>query len=75
MHLAYLSYIFSRLKTLNTSLQGGNNNNIIEPCDKLKAFIRKVELWHSKMENSNVDMFLDSSYLSRKLGLGSAHGF
>uniref|UniRef100_K7FSU2 HAT C-terminal dimerisation domain-containing protein n=1 Tax=Pelodiscus sinensis TaxID=13735 RepID=K7FSU2_PELSI len=49
MQLAYLSDIFNKLNTLNTAMQG--------VYDKLKAFIRKVELWQSKMENSNLDMF------------------
>jgi hypothetical protein len=57
MQLAHLSDIFYKMNTFNTLLQSGNNN-ILELYDKLKAFNRNVEVWQSKMKNSNVDMFL-----------------
>jgi hypothetical protein len=56
MQLACLSGIFNTLNIRNTSLQGSNNNTV-ELCDKLKAFIRKVEIWQIKVENSNAGMF------------------
>jgi hypothetical protein len=56
MQLAYLSEIFNKMNTLNTLLQGGNNN-IVELHDKLKMFVRKFEQWQSKMENLNEDLF------------------
>jgi hypothetical protein len=38
VQLAYLSDIFSKLNTLN-NLQGGDND-ILELCDKLTAFVK-----------------------------------
>lgn len=41
-HLAYLSDIFDRLNTLNSSLQGPNSN-ILSMSDKIEGFMRKLE--------------------------------
>jgi hypothetical protein len=42
--LVYLSDIFEKFSTPNTSMQG-IDTNIIVVADKVKAFIGKVSLW------------------------------
>lgn len=56
MQLTYLRNIFGKLNTLNTSLES-DDDNTLQLSDKLKSFIRKTELWKSRMENANSDMF------------------
>jgi hypothetical protein len=46
--LAYLTDIFEKFSTMNTSMQG-NDTNIIVVTDKVKAFIEKLGLWVRKL--------------------------
>jgi len=54
--LAYLVDIFDKLSGLNKSMQGPHMHSIMQK-DKVKAFIKKVELWKSNLQNNKYDMF------------------
>ena len=53
IQLAYLVDIFKQLNTLNLELQG-EGTLIIDMEDKIKAFIRKMEVesWNGKLGNA-----------------------
>lgn len=63
MNLAYLADIFTHLNKLNLQLQGGGNKhlqgvaNIFNFEDKLRAFICKLEMWLSQIEEGNYYAF------------------
>ena len=54
--LAYIEHIFAHLNSLNTSLQG-RNENILTSTDKLIAFDKKLCLWIKKLDENNFAMF------------------
>jgi hypothetical protein len=54
--LAYLSDIFEKFNTLNTSMQGNNTNTVVV-TDNVMAFIGKSGLWVRKLEGTSFDMF------------------
>jgi hypothetical protein len=54
-NLAYLSDIFEKFSTLNTSMQG-NDINIIIVTAKVKAFIGKLGLWVRKVEGISLEI-------------------
>lgn len=55
--LAYLADIFSYFNSVNTSLQG-KNENILTSTDKLLAFQKKLLLWKNRIaQNRKFDMF------------------
>ena len=54
--LAYLTDIFSRLNSLNLSLQG-RFATVIDFMDKLRSFTMKLELWERKVKDGNMSMF------------------
>lgn len=54
--MAYLTDIFEKLNILNTSLQG-NEATALSWNDKVKAFMRKLELWRNSIESDTLDMF------------------
>jgi hypothetical protein len=56
LKLAYLNDIFEKFNLLNTSMQG-YDTNILVLSDKVNAFVRKIGLWISKIEERNLDMF------------------
>jgi hypothetical protein len=57
LKLAYLSDIFYKFNLLNTSMQG-YDTNILVVSHKENAFVWKMGLWISKIEERNLDMFL-----------------
>ncbi len=54
--LAYISDIFQLINKLNLAMQGGCNS-ILEMSDKNNAFIRKMEIWKSRLADGITDMF------------------
>jgi hypothetical protein len=55
--LAYLTDIFKYLNSVNTSIQG-RNENILTSTDKLSAVKKKICLWKNViMQKNSVDMF------------------
>ena len=54
--LTYLVDIFYKLSVPNKSMQGQQMNLLILK-DKVKAFIKKVELWKSNLQKNKIDMF------------------
>lgn len=54
--LAYLVEIFGKLSVLNKSMQGPQMHSLIQK-DKVKAFIKKLELWKSNLQKNKFDMF------------------
>jgi len=54
--LAYLSDIFNRLDVFNLSLQG-KSNNIFTMNDKIKAFIKKIEIISNNISNEDLQYF------------------
>ncbi len=48
---AYMVDIFENFSFINTSMQGPNVH-FINQRDKLTAFIKKIELWISKLQNN-----------------------
>jgi hypothetical protein len=56
LKLAYLSDIFEKFNLLNISTQG-YYTNIPVVSDKVNAFVSKIGLWISKIEERNLDMF------------------
>jgi hypothetical protein len=51
------SHAFDKLCPPNNSLQGCGTK-IFQVNGKVKLFIRKVEPWHSEMENDNLKILL-----------------
>ncbi|XP_014349988.2 zinc finger BED domain-containing protein 5-like [Latimeria chalumnae] len=70
--LTYLSDIFSRLNDLNLGLQG-KNITIFNVRDKIEAFIKKLQLWVSRVRENHFDTFetLDSFLAENELTLDS----
>ncbi|XP_071040035.1 zinc finger BED domain-containing protein 5-like [Parasteatoda tepidariorum] len=54
--LTYLVDIFEKLSVPNKSMQGPQMHLLIQK-DKVKAFIKKVELWKSNLQKNKIDMF------------------
>uniref|UniRef100_A0A9J7YY69 DUF4371 domain-containing protein n=1 Tax=Cyprinus carpio carpio TaxID=630221 RepID=A0A9J7YY69_CYPCA len=54
--LAYLSDIFERLNTLNTSLQG-SDCNVFSAFEQVSSFRRKLDLWATRVEKGCLYMF------------------
>ncbi len=54
--LAYLADIFRHLNSLNTSMQGPNEN-ILTSTDKIIAFQNKLKVWKKYISRGNVEMF------------------
>ncbi len=54
--LAYLSDIFERLNTLNTSLQG-RDCNVFSAFEQVSSFQKKLDLWATHVEKGCLDMF------------------
>jgi hypothetical protein len=54
--LAFLSDIFEKFGTLNTSMQG-NDINIIVVTDKVKVFIGKLDSCVKKLEKKSLEIF------------------
>lgn len=55
--MAYLTDIFNYLNSVNTSIQG-KNENILTSTDKLSAFQKKISFWKNRISEKNtVDMF------------------
>jgi hypothetical protein len=59
--LAYLSDIFEKFGTLNTSMQG-NDTNIIAVTDEVKAFSGKYGWWVRKLEGKRLEIFSRLKY-------------
>ena len=57
LKFSYLCDIFEKLNKLNVSMQG-NDANVLELSDKIKAFIRKISLWRVDVsDNSGHEYF------------------
>jgi len=54
--LAYLADIFHQLNTVNTSMQGPNEN-ILTSTDKMSALQQKIKIWKNRASNENLEMF------------------
>jgi hypothetical protein len=54
--LAYLVEIFGKLSSLNKSMQGSQMHPLVQK-DKVKAFIKKLNLWKSNLQKNELDMF------------------
>jgi len=54
--LEYLAEIFAHLNSLNTSMQG-REENILTSLDKLVAFKKKVAIWKSRAKDGYFDIF------------------
>ena len=54
--LEYLAEIFAHLNSLNTSMQG-REENILTSSNKLLAFKKKVAIWKNKAKDGNFEMF------------------
>lgn len=54
--LCYLSDIFAKLNDLNLSLQG-KNCDIFTSNDKIESFIKKINIWKSRVEKNSFEMF------------------
>jgi len=54
--LEYLAEIFAHRNSLNTSMQG-REENILTPSDKLVAFKNKVAIWKNRAKDGNFEMF------------------
>ena len=54
--LTYLSDVFQLINKLNLAMQGGCKT-ILEMSDKINAFIRKMEIWKSRLADCITDMF------------------
>jgi len=52
----YLAEIFTHLNSLNTSMQG-REENILTSSDKLVAFKKKVEIWKNRAKDGNFEIF------------------
>ena len=65
IRLAYLVDIFRQLITLNLELQG-KGSLIIDLVDKIKVFIRKMEIWRRKVGMGNLAMLETVSEIVEK---------
>ena len=54
--LEYLAEIFAHRNSLNTSMQG-REENILTSSDELVAFKKKVAIWKNRVEDGNFEMF------------------
>ena len=54
--LAYLSDICEKLNVLNRSLQG-RDTNCIQLIEKVQAFVRKLSMWITNIQDDRWDMF------------------
>jgi hypothetical protein len=54
--LAYLADIFYHLNCLNESMQG-KEENVLTSSDKLKGFLKKLEVWKRHVEKKSLKMF------------------
>uniref|UniRef100_A0A8C4RMF6 Zinc finger BED domain-containing protein 5 n=1 Tax=Erpetoichthys calabaricus TaxID=27687 RepID=A0A8C4RMF6_ERPCA len=54
--LAYSADIFEQLNKLNSSLQG-KHTNLITLSDKVSAFMKKLDLWKTRLFQGNFEMF------------------
>jgi hypothetical protein len=54
--LEYLDDIFDKMNSLNMSLQGCITN-VLVLSDKINGFMKKLELWKSRVKNGNVEIF------------------
>ena len=54
--LAYLSDIFERINTLNTSLQG-KECNVYTAHDQVSGFMKKLDVWCARIGRGSVEMF------------------
>lgn len=66
--LAYLVDIFGKLSALNKSMQGPQMHSLIQK-DKVKAFIKKLELWKSNLQKNKLDMFPHLYDISAKVSV------
>ncbi|KAM3835905.1 zinc finger BED domain-containing protein 5-like [Diretmus argenteus] len=66
--LAYLSDIFDRINTLNTSLQG-KECHVFLAHDQVSAFKKKLDLWCARVERGSVEMFPTLEDVVEKTGL------
>jgi len=57
--LHYLSDIFEKLNDLNLSLQG-RNVNIFTSHDKIESFIKKINIWKSRVEKDSFEIFTET---------------
>ena len=51
-----MAEVFAHLNSLNTSMQG-REENILTPSDKLVAFKNKVAIWKNRAKDGNFEMF------------------
>ena len=54
--IEYLSEIFGHLNSLNSNMQG-RNENILTATDKLVTFKKKIAIWKNRMKVDDLDMF------------------
>ncbi|KAL4104841.1 hypothetical protein QTP88_020117 [Uroleucon formosanum] len=54
--VAYLADIFYHLNYLNESMQG-KEENFLTSSDKLKGFLKKLQVWKRHVENKSLKMF------------------
>lgn len=54
--LSFLTDLFEHLNKLNSSMQG-RDENILSSSDKIMAFIEKLNLWKTKINQGNLIMF------------------
>ncbi|XP_050066484.1 zinc finger BED domain-containing protein 5-like [Aphis gossypii] len=54
--LSFLTDLFEHLNKLNSSMQG-RDENILTSSDKIMAFIEKLNLWKTKINQGNLIMF------------------
>uniref|UniRef100_A0A8C4X858 HAT C-terminal dimerisation domain-containing protein n=1 Tax=Erpetoichthys calabaricus TaxID=27687 RepID=A0A8C4X858_ERPCA len=57
LKLTYLADIFSKLNELNLYLQGSNESDIFVVHDRIRAFMKKLMLWKSCIEDGKYDCF------------------
>ena len=54
--LTYLVEIFGKLSVFNKSMQGPQMHLLVQK-DKVKAFVKKLNLWKANLQKNNLDMF------------------
>ena len=54
--LTYLVEIFGKLSVFNKSMQGPQMHLLMQK-DKVKAFVKKLNLWKANLQKSDLDMF------------------
>ncbi|KAJ8014470.1 hypothetical protein DPEC_G00040570 [Dallia pectoralis] len=65
---AYLSDIFDRINSLNTSLQG-KECHVFSAHDQVSGFRKKLYLWCGRVERGSVEMFPTLEDVAEKTGL------